>query len=205
MKSIDLFDLTRQARYDALPLELVARHEAGHAVMAHLHGGYIRRLVLGRARDGAPFARAFFVVHDEEAFVAVLSAGVLAMFLHERPRDLSFTAFQRWLRTSDGEIQVLSAASDWMQILRRTGQPSGFGLDDFLERAVRPHFDQAIAKLAGSTDVIDRLTTLLHASSSGIGRRAARRFFAGKAPNSVATFLDRPSVLVSSFLERRAS
>lgn len=202
---MNLIGVNMRMRYAELPLELVARHEAGHAVMAHLHGGFVRRIVLGRARNGAPFARAFFVVHDEDAFVDVLSAGVHAMFLGTRPSDISFTAFQNWLRTPDGEIQVLSGASDWIQILQRTGQSSGYGLDDFLKRAVRPYFDKAIVRLAASSDVLEQLTSLLLASSDGIGHREARRFFAGKAPSLIATLIDRPSVLVSSFFEGFAS
>lgn len=202
---MNIIDIDIEARYAALPLEVVARHEAGHAVMAHLHGGFVRRIVLGRARDGSPFARAFFVVPDEVAYIEVLSAGVHAMFLSTRPSDFSFDAFQNWLRTRDGEIQVLSGGSDWMQILQRTGQTPGYGLEDFLERAVRPYFDQAIAKLVGSSDVIEQLTSLLLVSSGGIGQREAQRFFAGKPTSLVAKFMDRPSVLVSSFFERLAS
>lgn len=197
-----VIDVNKWTGYAELPLELVARHEAGHAVMAHLHGGFVRRILLGHHRNGVPFGRAFFVVYDEEAFIDVLSAGVHAMFLGTRPSDISFAAFESWLRTPDGESQVVSGASDWQQILQRTGQSSGYGLDDFLMRAVRPYFDQAVARLAGASDVIDRLTLLLLSSSVGIGQSEARRFFAGKESSLVTTLVDRPSVLVSSFFEK---
>lgn len=204
MQTIDLRSALLLARYHELPMKVVARHEAGHAVMAHARGGWVKRIVLGRKRDNAPFARAFFAVPDKHAFVAVLSSGVLAMFLHSRPDEFSFDAFKDWLETHDGEVQVLSATSDWMQILAMTGQGPAAGRTDLLERAVRPYFDETVALLVESTEVVDRLTEFLLSSPAGIGRREMKRFFAGSTRGTVARLLDRPSVLWSAFLERRS-
>src|SRR5271155_4676819 len=45
-----------------LPLETVVRHEAGHAVMAHCCGGFVKRVVFGRNISGENYGRSFWAV-----------------------------------------------------------------------------------------------------------------------------------------------
>lgn len=97
-----------------------------------------------------------------------------------------------------------SGVGDWSEILRLTNQPDGYGMEDFLERAARPYFDEAIGLLAKAADQLDSLTELLVAQPPGIGRRALKRFFAGRPRSRWAERLDHPGVLWAANAERRA-
>ena len=85
-------------------------------------------------------------------YLLVLSGGVLALYLHERRSAGTFQSFIEWVSTPDGYVKAVSGAGDWSEILRLTDQPSGDGMDDFLERAVRPYFDEAVGLLAGARE-----------------------------------------------------
>jgi hypothetical protein len=200
MESISLVSLL----YQQLPLDIVARHEAGHAVMAHCCGGYVKRILLGTTASGEHFGRAFWAVPSIDEYLLVLSGGALALYLHERPSEPTFEDFCAWVSTLDGQVKAVSGISDWSEILRRTDQPDGFGIEDFLDRAVRPYFDKAIAKLAKASDQLDGLTELVLAQPPGIGRRSLQRFFAGRPPSRWAERLDRPHVLWGAHAEMRS-
>lgn len=68
--------------YQRLTLETVARHEVGHAVMAHRCGGSVKGIVLGSRASGGQFGRAFWSIPTSiNNHVLVLSGGVLALYL----------------------------------------------------------------------------------------------------------------------------
>jgi hypothetical protein len=194
--------MSLESLYYELPLEVVARHEAGHAVLAHHGGGYVKRIVIGRTLGGDNFARAFFAVPDLGKYLLVLSGGALALFVHERPSAPTFDAFCQWVATKEGYVRAISGAGDWLEILRLTGQPGGCGIEDFLERAVRPYFDETIEILDEAREQVDRLTELLLAKSPGIGRRALESFFLGRPQPRLAQWVDRPSVLWAATWEK---
>lgn len=194
-----------EVTYRQLPLEIVVRHEAGHAVMAQCCGGFVKRVVFGRTISGENYGRAFWAVPDRDKYLLVLSAGALALYLHERPSGATFQSFIEWVSTTDGYSMAISAASDWSEILRRTQQPRGDGMDDFLDRAVRPYFDEAIRLLAGARDRLDGLTEFLLAQPPGLGPRSLKRFFAGKRRNRLAEWIDRPRVVWAAYAERATS
>jgi hypothetical protein len=81
----------------------------------------------------------------------------------------------------EGRVMAISGGSDWAEILRLTDQPEGFGLEDFLNRAVRPYFDEALGLLAKATDQLDGLTELVSPRST-----------AGNWPAVLTTGLCRP-------------
>jgi hypothetical protein len=191
-----------EAPYRQLPLEIVVRHEAGHAVMAHCCGGFVKRVVFGRTISGENYGRAFWAVPDPYKYLLVLSAGALALYLHERPSATTFQSFIEWVSTKDGYTMAISAANDWSEILRLTQQPRGYGMDDFLERAVRPYFDEAIGLLAGARDRLDGLTEFLLAQPPGLGPRSLKRFFAGNRRNRLTEWIDRPRVVWAACAER---
>jgi hypothetical protein len=190
---------------DALPLAVVARHEAGHALAAHRCGGRARRIVFGTTRSGHPYGRASWVIppDGERQYLLVLSAGPLALFLHDRPSAQTFWDFLDWIATEDGYAKAISGASDWIEILRRTGQPEGYGIHDFLERAVQPYFDETCRLLDQSRGQLDALTSLLLDHPPGLGPRALKRFFAGKPASPWATRFDRMGVRWASAAEKR--
>ncbi len=202
MESISLLSIL----YSQLPLETVARHEVGHAVMTHRCGGVVRRIILGHTASGEHFGRTFWTLPatppDQRALV--LSGGVLALYLHQRPSGSTFADFRDWTISLDGHVMSASGVGDWSEILRLTNQPDGYGMEDFLERAARPYFDEAIGLLAKAADQLDSLTELLVAQPPGIGRRALKRFFAGRPRSRWAERLDRPGVLWAANAERRA-
>jgi type IV secretory system conjugative DNA transfer VirD4/TraG family protein len=177
--------------YRQLPLESVVRHEAGHSVMAHCCGGSVQRVIFGRKIFGGNYGRSFWAVPDLDKYLLVLSAGVLALYLHERPSGTAFQSFIEWVSTTDGYILAISGASDWSEILRLTEQPRGYGMDDFLERAVRPYCDEAVGLLANARDQLDGLTEVILAQPPGLGHRSLKRFFAGNRRNRLADWLDR--------------
>ena len=74
-----------EAPYRQLPLEIVVRHEAGHAVMAHCCGGFVKRVVFGRTISGENYGRAFWAVPDPYKYLLVLSAGALALYTTRAP------------------------------------------------------------------------------------------------------------------------
>ncbi len=191
--------------YRQLPLEIVVRHEAGHAVMAHGCGGVVQRIIFGRRISGENYGRSFWAVPDRDKYLLVLSGGALALYLHERPSGATFQSFIEWVSTTDGYTMAISAASDWSEILRLTQQPRGYGMDDFLERAVRPYFDEAIGLLAGARDRLDGLTEFLLAQPPGLGPRSLKRFFAGKRRNRLAEWIDHPRVVWAAYAERSTS
>src|SRR5487761_188848 len=117
-----------EAPYRQLPLEIVVRHEAGHAVMAHCCGGFVKRVVFRRTISGENYGRAFWAVPDPYKYLLVLSAGALALYLHERPSGATFHSFIEWVSTKDGYTMAISAANDWSEILRLTQQPRGYGI-----------------------------------------------------------------------------
>jgi len=188
-------------RYQELPLAVVVRHEAGHAVMAHCCGGWVKRILFGRTTAGENYGRAFWAVPDLDSYLLVLSGGVLALYLHESPSRVGFQSFLDWVWSPDGYPLAVSGASDWSEILERTNQPRGYGMIDFLERAVRPYFDPAIAHLTGADDLLDGLTARLLARPPGIGPQALKRFFAGKRHSPLAEWIDRPRVVCAAYLE----
>jgi hypothetical protein len=98
--------------YRQLPLESVVRHEAGHSVMAHCCGGFVKRVVFGRKISGENYGRSFWAVHDLDQYLLVLSGGVLALYLHERPSEAGFQSFVKWVSTTDGYAKDMSGASD---------------------------------------------------------------------------------------------
>ena len=134
----------------------------------------------------------------------VLSGGVLALFLHHHATGAAFEEFCDWISDPGGYVLAASGAGDWADILALTHQPEGYGMDDLVERAVRPYFDEAVGLLAGSTHQLDALTELVVAQPPGVGRRSLRRFFAGRPRSRWADRLDRPSVLWAARAELRA-
>ncbi|MGH8201641.1 MAG: hypothetical protein ACREVO_14985 [Steroidobacteraceae bacterium] len=191
---------------DALPIAVVARHEAGHAIAACRCGGRAGRIVFGTTASGHPYGRAFWEIPpDDHKYLLVLSAGPVALFLHDRPSGRTFWDFLAWVATEDGYLRAISGASDWSEILRRTGQPKGYGIHDFLERAVQPYFEETCQLLANSRDQLDALTSLLLAHPPGLGPRALKRFFAGKPSSLWATRIDRIGVRWASAAEKRAA
>lgn len=191
--------------YQQLPLEIVVRHEAGHAVMAHCCGGSAQRIVFGRNISGENYGRSFWTVPDLDKYLLALSGGVLALYLHEHPSGATFQSFIEWVSTTDGYSMAISGAGDWSEILRLIKQPRGYGMDDFLERAVCPYFDEAIGLLAGVRDRLDGLTELLLAQPPGLGPRSLRRFFAGNRRNRLAEWIDRSRVVLAACAERITS
>lgn len=189
--------------YRQLPLEIVVRHEAGHAVMAHRCGGSVKRIIFGRTISGENYGRSFWTVPDRDKYLLAVSGGVLALYLQERQSGLTFQSFIDWVSTVDGYTMAISGAHDWSEILRLTEQPRASGMDDFLERAVRPYFDQAVGLLAGARDQLDGLTEFLLAQPPGLGPRSLKRFFAGNGRNRLAEWIDRPRVLWAACAERR--
>ena len=189
-----------EVSYGQLPMDTVVRHEAGHAVMAHACGGCVNRVIFGRAASGENYGRAFYAVPDLDKYLLVLSGGVLALYLHERP-GITFESFTEWVSTPDGYAQAVSGASDWSEILRLTQQPQGYGMEDFLKRAVRPYFDEAIERLAGAREQIDGLTERLLAQPPGLGPRSLKRFFAGSRRNRLAEWIDRPRIVWTAYAE----
>jgi hypothetical protein len=191
---------------DTLPIAAVVRHEAGHAIAAYQCGGRASRIVFGTTPRGHHYGRASWEVPpDEHRYLLVLSAGPLALFLHDRPSAQSFRDFLEWVATEDGHLKAISGASDWIEILRRTHQPKGYGIDDFLGRAVEPYFTETWQLLDHSRHQLDGLTDLLLAHPPGLGPRALKRFFAGKSPNLWATRIDRMGVRWVSAMEKRAA
>lgn len=188
--------------YRQLPLEIVVRHEAGHAVMAHCCGGSVQRIVFGRTISGENYGRSFWTVPDRDKYLLVLSGGALALYLHEHASGATFESFIEWVSTTDGYTMAISGAGDWSEILRLTEQPRGYGMDDFLERAVRPYFDEAIGLLAGARDRIDGLTEFLLARPPGLGPRSLKLFFAGSRRNRLAEWIDHPGVVWAAYAER---
>src|SRR5271163_1615993 len=132
-----------------LPLETVVRHEAGHSVMAHCCGGFVKRVVFGRNISGENYGRSFWAVPDRDKY------------LLERPSGAGFQSFIEWVSTTDGYAMAISGTNDWAEILRLTEQPRADGMDEFPERAVRPYFDQAVGLLAHARDRLDGLTEFL--------------------------------------------
>jgi len=191
--------------YRQLPLESVVRHEAGHAVMAHCCGGFVKRVVFGRNISGENYGRSFWAVPDRDKYLLVLSAGVLALYLHERPSGVGFQSFFEWVSTTDGCAMAMSGTNDWAEVLRLTEQPRAYGMDEFLERAVRPYFDQAVGLLANARDRLDGLTEILLAQPPGLGPRSLKRFFAGHRRSRLAEWIDRPRVVWAAYAERRSS
>lgn len=190
---------------DALPIEVVARHEAGHAIAAHRCGGRAGRIVFGTTASGHPYGRAFWEIPpDERKYLLVLSAGPLALFLHDRPTARTFWDLLNWIATEDGYARAISGASDWIEILRRTGQPKGYGIHDFLVRAVQPYFDETCQLLDNSRDQLGALTSLLLDHPPGLGPRALKRFFASKPLSPWAARFDRIGVRWASAKEKRA-
>lgn len=191
---------------DELPIEVVARHEAGHAIAACRCGGRAGRIVFGTAASGHPYGRAFWEIPpDDHKYLLVLSAGPLALFLHDRPAARAFRDFLAWVATEGGYARAISGASDWIEILRRTQQPAGYGIHDFLARAVQPYFDETCQLLDHSRDQLDALTSLLLDHPPGLGPRALKRFFAGKPSSPCATRFDRMGVRWASAAEKRAA
>ena len=191
--------------YRQLPLETVVRHEAGHAVMAHCCGGSVQRIIFGRTPSGENYGRSFWAVPDPNKYLLVLSGGVLALYLHQRPLLGTFQSFIDWAATADGYTQAISGAGDWTEIMRRTGQTPGYGMEDFLERAERPYFNEAVERLSGAGDQIGGLTERLLAQPPGIGPRSLKRFFAGGRPNRLAEWVDRPRVVWAAYAEVRSA
>ena len=201
---MDSLSLT-ETQYQQFPLETVVRHEAGHAVMAHCCGGFVKRIVFGRRTSGGNYGRSFWAIPtNPNNYLLVLSGGVLALFLHDRPADKTYQSFAEWVSTTDGYVKAVSGAGDWSEILRLTEQPRGYGMNDFLERAVRPYFDEAVELLAGARDRLDGLTELLLAQPPGIGPRSLRRFFAGDRRYHLAEWMDRPRVFWAAYAEVRS-
>lgn len=99
MESVSLLSIL----YSQLPLETVARHEVGHAVMTHRCGGVVRRIILGHTASGEHFGRTFWTLPatppDQRALV--LSGGVLALYLHQRPSGSTFADFRDWTISLD--------------------------------------------------------------------------------------------------------
>ena len=203
-ESMDTVSQTEvEVLFRQLPLEIVVRHEAGHAVMAHCCGGSVQRIIFGRTISGGNYGRSFWTVPDRDKYLLVLSGGALALYLHERPSGATtFHSFIEWVSTTDGYTMAISAANDWSEILRLTQQPRGYGMDDFLERAVRPYFDEAIGLLADARDRLDGLTEFLLAQPPGLGPRSLKRFFAGNRRNRLAEWIDRPRVVWAACVER---
>jgi hypothetical protein len=201
---VDTVDLI-SALYTQLPLEIVARHEVGHAVMAVQCGGSVKRIILGQTASGEPFGRASWMIpSNPHKRLLVLSGGVLALFLHHHTSGATFEDFCDWISDPGGYVLAASGAGDWADILALTDQPKGFGIEDLLDRAVRPYFSEAISLLAGATHQLDELTELVVAQPPGIGRRTLRRFFAGRPQSRWADRLDRPGVLWAARAELRA-
>ena len=85
---------------DELPIEVVARHEAGHALAAYRCGGSARRIVFGTTASGHPYGRASWdIPPDDHKYLLLLSAGPLALFMHDHP---SGRTFRLTFRTSSG-------------------------------------------------------------------------------------------------------
>ena len=200
--AVDTVSLT-ELQYRQLPSETVVRHEVGHAVMAHRCGGFVKRIVFGRKASGENYGRAFWAVPDRDQYVLVLTGGVLALFLHDRPAETAYRAFIEWASTPRGYLMAVSGAGDWSEILRCTGQPSGYGMEDFLERALRPYFDEAARRLAAAGEQLDELTALVLAQPPGIGPWSLKRFFAGDRPSRMAEWMDRPNVVWAARREVR--
>jgi len=98
--------------YSQLPLETVARHEVGHAVMAVQCGGYVKRIILGRTASGEHFGRAFWAIpQNQHSYLLVLSGGVLALYLHQRPSGATFQNFCDWTSTLEGRVRAISGVS----------------------------------------------------------------------------------------------
>ena len=204
MIAVDAADLVGTL-YRGIPLELIARHEVGHAVMAVQCGGYATRIILGRTLSGNPFGRAcWFIPPRIESRLLVLSGGALALYLHCRRSGPTFSDFYDWASMLEGNLLAGSGVKDWEEILWRTEQPKGHGMEDLVQRAVRPYFDEAIELLMKASDQLDGLTELVVAQPPGLGRRALERFFAGRPRSRWAERLDRPTVLWAAYAERRA-
>jgi len=153
-------------------VRLALRRPISVAVMAHCCGGSVQRVIFGRNIFGENYGRSFWAVPDLDKYLLVLSAGVLALYLRERPSGTEFQSFIEWVSTTDGYTMAMSGASDWAEILRLTEQPRGYGMDDFLERAVRPYFDEAVGLLANARDRFAGLTEVILAQPPGLGHRS---------------------------------
>jgi hypothetical protein len=72
-------------------------------------------------------------------------------------------------------IQPLDAAPGKGAHLYRVAGHWIYGIDDFLQRAIHPYFDQTIVLLAKAQGQLDALSELLITQSPGIGRRSLKR------------------------------
>ncbi len=180
-----------------MPLEVVARHEAGHAVMAWHLGCYVRWIIWGRDSTGSNYGEASFLLpSDVQGKVLIQMAGVLALYLHDVAEAPDYGCFRRW-----GEANLPIATSgvgDWVQILELTGKPIVGRWNYFLEHAVRPHFSEAADILASKREDLDALTQFLLERPGGVGPRTLRRFREGRPPSRWATLLDWRRVRLES-------
>jgi hypothetical protein len=144
--------------------------------MAYCCGGSVTRIILGRTASGDHFGRASWIIPASiDKRLLVLSGGVLALYLHQRPSSFTFEDFCNWTSTIDGRVMAISGAGDWSEILRLTDEPQGYGMEDFLQRAVRPYFDGAIGLLSKASNQLDALTELVVTQLPGIGRLPRER------------------------------
>ena len=98
---------------------------------------------------------------------------------------------------------AISGCNDWSEILQRTDQPEGMGFDDFLNRALRPYFDEPVEKLTKTTNQLDGLTELVLDQAPGMGRRSLKRFSVGQPRKRAAEWIDGPDVLRALRAEHR--
>ncbi len=195
--------MSLDAQYNSLPMSAVACHEAGHAAVAHHLGGTVHLLVFGRGRSGRAFARVSYSVTDLHRYKLVLSAGMLAVFLSDQAQlggDGSWTALWRWINTERGYVRAISGAGDWIEVLRSSNEPPAQGITEFLDRAVRPYFDETVAALRDCESEASRLSQVILAWRHGLGPRALRRFFAGEA-GPLEDWLDWPRVRLAAAVE----
>ncbi|MEK8034210.1 hypothetical protein AACH06_25570 [Ideonella sp. DXS29W] len=192
-----------EAQYNSLPMSVVACHEAGHAAVAHHLGGQVHLLIFGRNRSGRAFARVSYSVSDLHRYKLVLSAGMLAVFLNDQALlggDASWGALWRWVNTETGYVRAISGASDWIEILRCSNERPAQGITEFLDRAVRPYFDETVAALRDCESQASRLRQLILSRRHGLGPRSLKRFFAGESA-AWDDWLDWPRVRVATALQ----
>jgi hypothetical protein len=187
--------------YEAQPLEVALRHEAGHAVMSWHLGCYVRWIIYDITETGWPRAHVNHLLpEDVHGRVLVLMGGVLALYLHDVPGAPNLHSFVDWVNRN--KSKAVSGGTDWQQIAELTGKPPGSGWQYFMDNAVFPHFDEAANILADKRGEVESLVRFMLARPVGVGPRALRRFEAGLLPSRWAEALDWPRVRFEAWRSR---
>jgi hypothetical protein len=183
-------------------LEVAARHEVGHACMAAHLGYKVHHCVFGHSLSKGAFGVATYnKPEDVNDLLLILTAGVVALFLHDEPAAKSPIDFAYWIEGNI--IKALSGISDWNRILRLTGNPACNLRIEYWNRAILPYYERTAAALRQEIDKIDAITEYALDHLPGIGPRAFKALMSGRKPTWTETLLDYPEVRDAALRERK--